>query len=144
MDQLNLAQCQFCVGANLRMASRAITKLYDEMLRPGGLQLTQFSLLTNLALAGPTTMTRLAESLIMDRTTLTRNLKPLERQGLVEIIAGADQRTREIKITPQGLEALAKSLPLWEKAQTQVVNTLGMDQFDVLLMDLSTLVSLTR
>lgn len=137
MDQLNLAQCKTCACANLRGAARAVTRLYDDILRPSGLQVTQFTLLVRIALAGPAPITQLAEGLVMDRTTLTRNLKPLEKQGLIQVAAGADQRLRLVSLTEPGHQALVKVLPLWEQAQAQAVNTLGTERFGALLTDLS-------
>ena len=137
MDQLNLAQCKTCACANLRGAARAVTRLYDDILRPSGLQATQFTLLATIALAGPAPITQLAEGLVMDRTTLTRNLKPLEKQGLIQVAAGEDQRIRLVSLTEPGQQTLAKALPLWEQAQAQAVNTLGAERFKVLLSDLS-------
>jgi DNA-binding MarR family transcriptional regulator len=141
MDQLNLTQCKSCACANLRSAARAVTRLYDDILRPSGLQVTQFTLLVRIALAGPAPITQLAEGLVMDRTTLTRNLKPLEKQGLVQVATGEDHRIRWVSLTELGHQALAKALPLWEQAQAQAVNALGAERFEALLGDLSAIAS---
>ncbi|HEY9847811.1 MAG TPA: MarR family transcriptional regulator, partial [Candidatus Caenarcaniphilales bacterium] len=90
---------QVCACFNLRKASRAVTQLYDKVLQPSGLLATQFTLLSAIALTGSVTITRLAQELVMDRTTLARNLKPLERQGLIQIKPGQDQRTRIVTLT---------------------------------------------
>ena len=142
MDQLNLAQCKTCACANLRGAARAVTRLYDDILRPSGLQVTQFTLLVRIALAGPAPITQLAEGLVMDRTTLTRNLKPLEKQGLIQVASGEDHRIRWVSLTEPGHQALVKALPLWEKAQAQAVKSLGAERFGALLTDLSAITSL--
>jgi DNA-binding MarR family transcriptional regulator len=142
MDQLNLAQCKTCACANLRGAARAVTRLYDDILRPSGLQATQFTLLVTIALAGTAPITQLAKVLVMDRTTLTRNLKPLEKQGLVQVAPGEDQRMRLVTLTEPGQQALTKALPLWEKAQVQAVKVLGAERFRALLTDLSAIASL--
>jgi DNA-binding MarR family transcriptional regulator len=139
MDQLNLAQCKNCACANLRAATRAVTRVYDDILRPSGLQATQFTLLATIALVGSAPVTQLAEILVMDRTTLTRNLKPLEKQGLIQVMSGEDQRLRLVSLTEPGQQALAKALPLWEQAQAQAVNTLDKERFGALLTDLSAL-----
>ena len=85
MHQLNEAQLaeieETCACLNVRKAARAVTQLYDEVLQPTGLRSTQFNLLVAVALAGEAPVTRLAEALVMDRTTLARNLKPCVRQG---------------------------------------------------------------
>ena len=121
-----------------------VTQLYDEILQPSGLRITQFSLLVVVSLAGPTTITRMGQMLVMDRTTLARNLKPLVSQGLLAIGVGQDQRTRLVTLTASGRDALAKAFPLWEKAQTRVIERLGRTRWSTLLTDLSATVALTR
>lgn len=133
-----------CACFNLRKASRAVTQLYDEILQPSGLLATQFTLVVAISIAGSTTITRLAEDLVMDRTTLTRNLKPLERQGLIEIASGQDQRTRVVALTAEGREALAKAIPLWEQVQASVVEGLGQNRWSTLLSNLSATVLLAH
>lgn len=133
-----------CTCSNLRKAARAITQLYDEVLQPSGLLVNQFTLLVAIALAGSATITRLAQALVMDRTTLTRNLKPLVRQGLIEIEPGQDQRVRIIKLTDEGRTALIKALPLWEQAQSRVVKGLGQERWHTLLNNLSDTTSCVR
>ena len=94
LQRAELAHCTSCACFSLRKVTRAVTQLYDEMLRPAGLRGTQFSLLVAVQMAGPVGVTRLAELTVMDRTTLTRNLELLQKQGLIEIAAGADRRSR--------------------------------------------------
>ena len=126
-----------CAAMNLRQASRAVSQLYDQIIRSTGLRGTQFSLLVAVYLAGPAPVTRLAELLVMDRTTLTRNLKPLEKQGLVKVKPGEDQRVRLVSLTDQGEDVLIEALPLWEEAQARVVNELGQERFAHLLQELA-------
>lgn len=114
-----------CVCSSIRQAARAITQFYDDALRPSGLRITQFSILGATLAAGPITLTRLAEATVTDRTTLTRNLKLLEKQGLIRIATGDDRREREISITRRGGEALKRAYPLWQKAQAKVINSMG-------------------
>ena len=114
-----------CSAARLRRASRALSRLYDEILEPSGLRGTQFSVLVALSLTGGAPMLRLAEELGLDRTTMTRNLVPLERDGLVVSAPGPDRRIRLIQLTEAGRRSLAKALPLWEKAQQRVIESLG-------------------
>ncbi|VUZ85825.1 MarR family transcriptional regulator [Candidatus Methylomirabilis lanthanidiphila] len=133
-----------CACSSIRKAARAVTELYDRILKPSGLRVTQFALLHVLASGGSTTITRLGQILVIDRTTMTRNLKPLVNQGLITIEAGQDQRTRVVTLTPSGREALAKALPLWEKAQTRVVEGLGRQRWSTLLADLSAVIALAR
>jgi DNA-binding MarR family transcriptional regulator len=145
-QEVNMAKvlevASFCACANLRKASRAVTQLYDESLQPTGLRATQFTLLVALSVTGSISITDLAQQLVMDRTTLTRNLALLERQGLVAIAKGDDQRTRMVTLTHQGREAVVKALPLWEQAQTCIVSGLGRERWNTLLADLSDVVSL--
>ncbi len=133
-----------CTNSNLRRTSRAVAQLYDEFLQPSGLLATQFMLLGAIAGNGPIALTPLAEMLMLDPTTLARNLKPLQREGLVEISPGEDRRTRMLRITVQGKEALAKAFPLWEEAQKWVIAQLGEDHWRAMLGDWSELVSLVR
>ena len=144
IDISELAECPGCACFNLRKAARAVTHLYDEILRPTGIRATQFSLLIATNLLGPMTVTKLAEQGVMDRTTLTRNLKPLEKLGLIKISTGSDQRKRVISITRKGQEALVKALPLWRKAQARVVKGLGRKRMESVLKDLSDVVLLTQ
>src|SRR2546426_5612305 len=131
-----------CACSNVRKAARAVTQLYDEVLQPTGLRSTQFNLLVAVALAGEAPVTRLAEALVMDRTTLARNLKPLESQGLLTIDAGTDRRRHLVRLTERGRQALATALPYWEQAQKQGVRGLGQEQWQALVAELK--VSVTR
>ena len=138
----DIVKCMDCACFNLRKASRAITHLYDEMLRPAGLRTTQFTLLVATKMLEPITVTRLAKMGVMDRTTLTRNLRPLEKQGLVQIALGKDQRTRVVTLTPEGQKALARAFPLWKKAQARVIKELGPERWNSLRAYLGEIVSL--
>lgn len=144
IDKSELAKCTECACFNLRKATRVITQLYDEALRPTGLRATQFSLLVAVKMFGQITVTRLAKMGVMDRTTLTRNLKPLEKQGLIKIESGEDKRKRIVTLTPKGTETLAKALPLWEKAQARVIKGLGPERWGSVMKNLSEMVSLTK
>jgi DNA-binding MarR family transcriptional regulator len=131
-----------CTCGNLRLVARVITQLYDDMLRPSGLLITQFKLLGALAAQGPVALSPLAEQLDLDPTTLARNLKPLARDGLVEIAVGEDRRTRMVRLTARGQEALTKALPLWEEAQAWVISQFGQERWHTLLGDLAALTAL--
>lgn len=133
-----------CTCFNLRKATRAVTQLFDEKLKPSGLLVTQFTILVAIASAGSGTMNDLAQGLVMDRTTLTRNLKPLERQGLISIHPGEDRRERVVSLTDAGRTALAKALPLWEEAQASAIERLGQERWSALLSGLSATTSLLR
>lgn len=124
-----------CACANLRQAARVVSQIYDAALAPSGLKCTQFTLLVTAHLAGEETINGLAERMVMDRTTLSRNLKPLVRDGLLEAVPGSDSRTRPIRISAEGKRALAEAYPLWKTAQDAVMGALGEDRFEALLND---------
>ncbi len=126
-----------CVCFNLRKAARTITHHYDEILKPSGLLVTQFTVLAAISVAKSKTINELAEILVMDRTTLTRNLKPLEREEWLRVEHGQDRRTRMISLTTKGELALAKAIPLWRSAQDNVEKLLGHERLGILLSNLS-------
>ena len=144
MKDANLREARLCVCANLRQATRAVTQLYDEMLKDAGLKATQFSLLVTVSIADSTTIADLAQTMVIDRTTLTRNLGPLEKRGLIKTAPGSDRRTRLVTMTSRGQKRLARALPLWEEAQKKMISGLGQDNFDELLQLLSRSVSVPR
>jgi DNA-binding MarR family transcriptional regulator len=116
-DPIDFAACRACACTAIRRASRTITHHYDEALRDSGLRTTQFTLLATLVQTGPMPMTPLAAFLSLERTTLTRNLKSLLRDGLVESRAQEDGRVRKIAITAKGEAKARGAFPLWKKAQ---------------------------
>ncbi|MFQ5620118.1 MAG: MarR family winged helix-turn-helix transcriptional regulator, partial [Rhodospirillales bacterium] len=99
--------------------------MYDEALKPSGLRATQFSLLAVAENKGPTGITELARTLVTDRTTLTRNLKPLLDQELLQVVDGADRRQRPITLTLRGRDRLAQALPLWREVQARLARGFG-------------------
>jgi DNA-binding MarR family transcriptional regulator len=133
-----------CACFNLRKASRVTTQHFDEILKPSGLLITQFTILVAVEMAKSGTINELAEILVMDRTTLTRNLKPLERDGWLKSEPGQDQRTRVVSLTTDGEAALAKALPLWKQAQTRIEETLGQQRWNTLLSHLVEATTLIR
>lgn len=133
-----------CACLNLRKAARAVTQLYDGLLRPSGLRSTQLSLLAAVRVLGPVTVKHLAEAIVMDPTTLTRNLQPLEKQGLIRVELGDDRRERIVTATNRGLKALANAVLLWEKAQARVAKGLGEERFRQLLSDLSAILGVAK
>jgi DNA-binding MarR family transcriptional regulator len=116
-EAIDFALCRACVCSAVRRASRAITHHYDEALRASGMRNSQFTILATLAQIGPMAMTPLAAFLGLERTTLTRNLKPLLRDDLVESREEKDGRVRRIAITAKGVTEARKTFPLWKKAQ---------------------------
>src|SRR5262245_34141586 len=133
-----------CACFSLRKAARAVTHLYDQTLGPSGLRVTQFTLLVALSLSEQLTLTRVAERLVMDRTTLTRNLAPLERAGLVKSGRRPDRRERYLRLTPAGRRALERALPLWRQAQAHAVTAIGEDARHVLRGSLQKVTSALR
>jgi DNA-binding MarR family transcriptional regulator len=133
-----------CACFNLRKASRVITQHFDEILKPSGLHVTQFTLLAAVAIVKSATINELAEILVMDRTTLTRNLKPLERESWLKSEPGQDQRTRVISLTANGEAVLAKALPLWKQAQSSVEEMLGQQRMSEMLAHLMEASALMR
>lgn len=139
-----LGAARLCACMNLRKAARAVTCLYDDILRPTRLRANQFALLTITRVRGSITVTRLADEAVMDRTTLTRNLKPLEKRKLVRIREGRDRRMREVTLTAQGRDAWAKAVPLWQKAQRQIVEGIGRERLRQLVSNLDAMVAVAR
>lgn len=133
-----------CVCFNVRKTARVMTQLYDEVLRSTGLRVTQFSLLMGTRSLEPVTLLRLAEVMAMDRTTLTRNLRPLEQQKLLQIMPGEDRRERRVTLTARGHQVLAEAFPLWEKAQAQVMDAFGRERLSLLVTELAGLRTVGR
>ncbi len=132
--------CKDCIGFNLRKATRAVSQFYDELLRPIGIRGTQYSLLVSLHMSGSITVTQLADNVVMDRTTLARNLDVLEKGGFVTVTSGLDRRTRMVTITEYGLVILDKAYPLWHQAQSSIKEAMNEAQLNGLLDNLSALV----
>ncbi len=143
MTRPNAAEIEFCTHFNLKKAMRTVSQTYDDALKPSGLRATQFTLLSALAAKGPLPLTKLAETMVVDRTTLTRNLRPLERDGYLTSSMAPDQRVRELKITAKGKRALEKALPLWRGVQKQFVKKLGQEEWSNLIGALSATVEMS-
>ena len=133
-----------CTCFNLRKAARAVTQMYDEALKPLGLRATQVSALAMISSEGPITMTILAKQMVMDRTTLTRNLKPLIAENMVKVIAGEDRRQREVQLTDFGQLHLDTAIPVWAKVQKSIVTTMGDKNWNTLMLDLRSAVNAVR
>lgn len=130
-DAMNTGQV--CACFNLRKTARAVTAMYEKTMKPSGLKATQFTVLMAATAIEPATISELSALLVMDRTTLTRNLKPLEKKGLVKIEQGKDRRERYLFITPDGQAALNRAYPLWETAQEKMKSILGAERLHGLL-----------
>src|SRR6185503_1662690 len=114
-----------CLCATSRMATRVLTRRYDDALRPYGLRTTQYSVLARLADEGPMTVGRLAGRLATERTTLSRELGPLGRRGLVEVAAGEDRPRRVVPLKPAGPTVLVGAPPAWPAVQAATREVLG-------------------
>jgi DNA-binding MarR family transcriptional regulator len=125
-DAAAFADCRNCLCQASRNAARGVTAVFDRHLRPHGLRVTQFTILANLIIRGATPVTALAEALGADRTTLTRNLALLERNGWIEMRADDDDaRTHLVVATAKGRAVAQDALPAWRKAQDAVAAALG-------------------
>jgi DNA-binding MarR family transcriptional regulator len=129
-----------CICLNLRRGARKISQAYDHALRGTGLKMTQFTLLATMERMGKTTLMPLAEFMGMDRTTLTRNLAVLERDGLTAVERGEDDRREQwVSLTEAGRKALQETMPKWEAAQRKALSVLGRSEAERLLGDLARL-----
>ncbi len=122
-----------CAYLNLRKASRAVTQMYDEALAPSGIRSTQMAVLVTVGRADSILSSRLATDLVMDRSSLTRTLQPLERQGLIKKTKAKDGRRIIVSLTKQGREAVGEALPHWTEAQNHLVSLLDKGDWDGLL-----------
>ena len=126
MPTLTLPRPEDCNCFAVRSAARHVTQLYDQLLAPVGLRVTQFSILAELRRRGPLTINALAEDMVMDRTTLGRNIQPLERDGLIRIEpAPSDRRAKELHLTKVGEKRLQAGLEVWAKAQARFEASFG-------------------
>lgn len=121
------AESSSCACFNMRKVSRVVTQVFEEVFRKGGIDLrgTQYSLLVNVFAYGPAPITKLSELLVMDRTSLARNLRPLINKGYLKIESGNDKRTRLVRLTAKGEQVLSEAYPHWKKAQERVKKEIG-------------------
>ena len=138
IDRSTLVEAvRVCACFNLRRASRAVTRFYDEVLAPGGLRSTGFAALIAIQIEGVPTLPRLSRVLGVDRSTLTRNLQPLVRSGLVKIGASVGSRTATARLTPKGEKTLMRCVPLWKEAQGRFEGKVGQKEWQAVLAALS-------
>lgn len=133
-----------CACANLRRASRAVTQLYDGQLREVGLTIAQFTLLQTLSIAGKITQRRLGEILVLDSTTLSRTLRPLEKRRWIRRRSGEDRRERQIELTGAGRALFEKAVPLWDRAQKIVIARVGRTRWNAVMRELSAIAALPQ
>jgi DNA-binding MarR family transcriptional regulator len=138
---LNMAAVENCVCFNLRRVMRVVTQLYDSEMRRHGTRPTQGTILSSLQAKDSWNMAELSDWLGMERTTLVRNLRPLQRDGLVQISGGGRGNLVELAITSKGRMQIEKLAPAWKSAQSAVVKTLGEKRWSEILTDLETAAS---
>src|SRR6516162_2482389 len=131
---------QNCMCHRTRMAARAVTRLYDDAFRSVGLRATQLGVLVAVSSGDAVSITALARLMGMDGSTLTRNLAPLEREGLIRVGNQGWRRSRMNEITRKGRSRLHEAFPLWEKAQATLRQKLGSRRWPVIMADLDDLI----
>ena len=115
-----------CNCLAIRQAARHVTQFYDQLFAPSGLRATQFAILSRLRHAGPMSINALANLLVMDRTTLGRNILPLQRDGLIEVASSpADRRRRDLRLTEAGVKLHREAVAHWEDAQKRFNTVFG-------------------
>ena len=122
-----------CVCSQLRRTARLVTQFYDEAIVPSGISVTQYALLARIGRTDGLSRTALAAQLGMERTTLTRNLGPLERAGLVTSKQGEDRREKFLQLTPVGRRQAAAAQARWTRAQDKMLKHLGLERWHQLL-----------
>lgn len=127
MQQLNTDVAGACACHKMRAAARKITRRYNDALKPAGIKATQFTIMAVVGMNEGASLTALADRLGMDRTTLSRNLGPLERGSLVETYDDGHGRARSARLTARGVTVMETALPLWRKAQKSLKRSLGDD-----------------
>ncbi len=133
-----------CACMSLRKTTRAVTRFFERAMAESGLHVTQFTLLQALVRSGPVMLSALAARLVMDRTTLTRNLRPLIERRLVSVSPGADRRQRTVELTERGREAFAATLSSWREAQSRFVMSLGEGAWSELVSGLDAAVEVAQ
>jgi len=118
-----------CACFDLRKATRAVSRMYDDFLRDAGLNITQFSLLRSIQAEKELSVSTLGRSMVMDRTSITRALVPLERDGLIHSRPGTDKRIRIVSITSKGRRLVEAAEPKWREAQQALIETIGEDRW---------------
>jgi DNA-binding MarR family transcriptional regulator len=136
--ELDFSATENCVCFNLRWVTRAMTQFFDAELRRHGIRPSQGSVLLALKARESWSMAELSDFLGMERTTLVRNLRPLQRDGLVKADGGGRGGRLELTITAKGREKIAAAMPAWRSAQRAAVKTLGEQRWSAILADLET------
>lgn len=138
---LDMLAMENCVCFNLRMATRIVTKFFDGEMRRHGIRPTQGTILLALSSKSAWSMAELSDCLGLERTSLVRNLQPLQRDGLVTADGGGRGNRVELTITAKGRKQVEKFMPAWESAQSTAVQVLGEKRWSALLADLEKVAS---
>lgn len=121
---------QICVCANLRKKTRIVTQLYDKILEPTNLKVTQYAMLDNIAKHKAVSVSQLGIILSLDQTTITRNVNLLKKSGYVAITQDSqDGRTKIISLTAKGIEKLNEAAPIWKELQEKIIHDIGFEQY---------------
>ena len=136
--ELDMSAVENCVCFNLRWVTRKVTQFYDAEMRRHGIRPTQGTVLASLNARESWNMAELSDWLGMERTTLVRNLRPLQRDGLVQAVGGGRGNRVELAITTKGRKQIQKLAPAWKSAQSAAVKTLGKKRWSAILSDLET------
>lgn len=145
MSYSDLLKMQRCACGNLRKTTRSITQFYDRSLQSTGLRSTQYSLLIHISLHSNISVGELGSRLLMDQTTVTRNIEILRKHGYIKIVKDEnDTRKKSISITEDGERKLEEMVPLWEKAQAHIEEGLGNGRLDDLFKMLKALEQLVE
>lgn len=127
LANLDLTGTGYCASLNFRRTSRIVTRMYDTAMQESGVRSTQFAILVGIAKLQPVALGNLAKVLMLDSSTLTRSLRLLEKEGMIEISTRAAMRQRFLKLTHAGQKALQRSLPLWRAVHARFVAAVGAD-----------------
>ena len=131
---------QFCACANLRKVARTVTQVYEKKMQPTGIKVTQYYMLVNIARHKEISISELGEVMLLDQTTITRNVNILKKNGYVNITKDKnDSRTKSIWITDIGLVKLKEAAPIWLQIQEKVENGMGKEKYKDLLETLKSL-----
>lgn len=145
MERTALLKARRCACGNLRRTTRAVTQFYDNCLKSSGLRSTQFSLLVGISLNETVSIGELAEMMLMDQTTVTRNLEGLIKADLVVVKAAEDDaRKKMLNISESGMKKLSEMMPLWEAAQSRIEERLGDEKLREFLRLLSDVAVMAR
>ncbi|MEB2279133.1 MarR family winged helix-turn-helix transcriptional regulator [Lysinibacillus xylanilyticus] len=127
----NIDYTQICVCANLRKKTRLVTQLYDKLLQPTGLKVTQYSMLANISHQQSVSISQLGEILLLDQTTITRNINLLKQNGYVDLTRDPqDARAKVITLTDKGIEKLNEAAPIWQDIQERIINDIGLEKYN--------------